>query len=220
MTAVTPEVLLRAYAAGVFPMAESAHDSALYWVQPDERGIFPLKSFHIPRSLRKTVRQQPFDIRVDSAFRDVIMACAAERPERPETWINKRIVSLYTSLHQMGHAHSVEAWQEGKLVGGLYGVKLGAVFFGESMFSLVPEASKVSLVHLVARLNSGGFRLLDTQFTNPHLLQFGAIGVPKAQYMDMLEDARDGEADFHAFMQDGDAAAVLDYAQSPVPDAY
>ena len=152
MTAITPQVLLKAYAAGVFPMAENADDPALYWVEPDERGILPLDAFHIARSLQKKVRQQHFDVRVDTAFADVIAACAKRTATRGETWINKRIISLYTQLHKINCAHSVEAWQNGELVGGLYGVKIGSAFFGESMFSRATDASKVALVHLVARL--------------------------------------------------------------------
>lgn len=209
MTAVTPEVLLQAYAAGIFPMAESAEDEALYWVQPDERGIFPLNAFHVPRSLRKHMRQQPFEIRVDTAFDAVIAACAAPRPERQETWINSRIVGLYSALHRKGAAHSVEAWQDGTLVGGLYGVRIASAFFGESMFSHATDASKVCLVHLVARLRAGGFTLLDAQFINPHLTRFGAIAIQKADYMALLADALRHDADFKAFTADDNPELTL-----------
>lgn len=209
---ITPQILLRAYAAGIFPMAESAEDSALYWVEPDHRGIIPLHGLRISRSLRKTVRQRPFAVKVDTDFPAVIAACAEKTPERKQTWINGRIRSLYTQLHRAGCCHSIECWQDGQLAGGLYGVRIGAVFFGESMFSRVTDASKVALVHLVARLNFGGFRLLDAQFTNPHLERLGAISVPKAEYQLMMEPLLDLDADFHAFDQDGDPDAVLQLA--------
>jgi leucyl/phenylalanyl-tRNA--protein transferase len=212
MTAITPQILLRAYAAGVFPMAESADDPALYWIEPDERGVLPLDDFHVSRSLRKSVRQKKFDIRIDTAFGDVIRACAEKRPGRKDTWINSRIISLYTQLHRINCAHSVEAWAGGKLVGGLYGVKIGAAFFGESMFSRETDASKVCLVHLVARLRFGGFTLLDAQFVNNHLTQFGAIAVKKSEYHRLLEPALAGEADFGAFASDQDIEKVIELA--------
>jgi leucyl/phenylalanyl-tRNA--protein transferase len=175
MTTITPQILLRAYAAGIFPMAESAEDNALYWVEPEERGIIPLDGLKVSYSLRKSVRKRLFDVRIDTDFAAVIAECAAKTADRKSTWINNRIRSLYIQLHKMGCCHSVECWQDGKLVGGLYGVRIGAVFFGESMFSRVTDASKVALVHLVARLNYGGFKLLDAQFVNPHLETLGAI---------------------------------------------
>jgi leucyl/phenylalanyl-tRNA---protein transferase len=214
MTVITPQVLLKAYSAGIFPMAESADDPSLYWIEPEERGVIPLKGFHVSHSLRKSVRRQSFDIRIDSAFDDVIKACAEKTEERDVTWINRRIYKLYTQLHDMGCCHSVESWVAGKLVGGLYGVRIGAAFFGESMFSRATDASKVALVHLVARLNAGGFKLLDAQFLNPHLQQFGTYTIKKADYRPLLEDALDGLADFSAFRQDGDAELVLQLAQS------
>jgi leucyl/phenylalanyl-tRNA--protein transferase len=210
---ITPQVLLRAYAAGIFPMAESAEDNALYWVEPDQRGIIPLNGLHISQSLRKTVRRHPFEIRIDSDFAAVIAACAERTRDRKATWINGRIRSLYTQLHRAGFCHSVECWQGGKLVGGLYGVRLGAIFFGESMFSRVSDASKVALVHLVARLNAGGFRLLDAQFTNPHLERLGAIAIPRAEYQRMMEPLLELEADFWSFDGDDDPARVLALAQ-------
>ncbi len=186
---ITPELLLRAYSIGLFPMADSADDPELFWVEPDMRGVIPLEDFHVSRSLAKTMRQNPFDIRFDTAFDAVVAACAEAAPDRPSTWINAKIKSLYGTLHRMGHAHSVEAWDGGELVGGLYGVSLGAAFFGESMFSRRTNASKICLVHLVERLKARGFRLLDTQFTTEHLKTFGAIDVPKIEYEDMLANA-------------------------------
>jgi leucyl/phenylalanyl-tRNA---protein transferase len=213
MSSITPQVLLQAYAAGVFPMAESASDPALYWVEPDERGIIPLDGFHISRSLRKRVKQHSYEIRIDTAFNNVIAECAAKSDSRKETWINKRIITLYSQLYKMGCAHSVESWMDGELVGGLYGIRIGAAFFGESMFSRATDASKVALVHLVARLKFGGFTLLDAQFVNPHLLQFGSQAIKKADYHKLLEPALEKDADFKAFQADGDAATVLAYAQ-------
>ncbi|MGB8315627.1 MAG: leucyl/phenylalanyl-tRNA--protein transferase [Aestuariivirga sp.] len=209
MTTITPEVLLKAYAIGIFPMAETAEDNALYWVEPDERGVIPLRRLRISRSLRKQVRRQLFEIRIDSAFPEVIAACAAKTKTRKATWINGRIRTLYTQLHKMGHCHSVECWQDGKLVGGLYGVKIGAAFFGESMFSRVTDASKVALVHLVARLNAGGFKLLDAQFMNPHLKSMGAVAVSKADYRQFLAPAIEALADFKKFHEDNDPSRVL-----------
>jgi leucyl/phenylalanyl-tRNA---protein transferase len=209
MTSITPQVLLQAYAAGIFPMAESASDTALYWVEPDERGVIPLTGFHVSRSLAKRVKQHSFEIRIDTTFKEVIAACAAKSDTRENTWINKRIVTLYTQLHKMGCAHSIETWQAGKLVGGLYGIRIGAAFFGESMFSRATDASKVALVHLVARLKFGGFRLLDAQFVNPHLLQFGTKAVKKADYHKLLEPALKQDANFFAFKSDDDAVQVL-----------
>lgn len=208
-TVITPQILLRAYAAGIFPMAESAEDNALYWVEPEERGIIPLNGLHISHSLRKTVRRKPFTVRIDTDFVGVIGACAAKTSDRKTTWINARIRSLYTQLHRNGFCHSVECWQDDQLVGGLYGVRIGAVFFGESMFSRVADASKVALVHLVARLNAGGFKLLDAQFMNPHLERMGAVAVPKADYQTMLEHLLDLDADFHAFDGDSNPDRVL-----------
>jgi leucyl/phenylalanyl-tRNA--protein transferase len=215
MTTITPQVLLRAYAAGIFPMAESAEDNALYWIEPEERGIFPLDGLVISHSLKKRVRQKRFDVRIDTAFSDVINACAAKVPGRRTTWINTRIRSLYTQLHRIGCCHSVESWRDGQLVGGLYGVRIGAAFFGESMFSRETDASKVALVHLVARLNFGGFRLLDAQFINPHLQTLGAISIKKAAYHQLLEHALEAEADFFAFADDDDPEKVLRYASGP-----
>lgn len=178
-------------------MAERRDDPNLFWVSPDARGIFPLNQFHLPRRLARTVRSDRFAVKTDSAFADVMRACAAPMPDREESWINDEILSLYTALHRKGQAHSVEAWRDGKLVGGLYGVKIGAAFFGESMFSRERDASKVALAHLVARLKVGGFRLLDAQFITSHLAQFGAIEIPREAYLARLADALAHEADFY-----------------------
>ncbi|QCI98020.1 leucyl/phenylalanyl-tRNA--protein transferase [Agrobacterium larrymoorei] len=186
---ITVDMLLRAYSIGLFPMAESADDPELFWVEPELRGIIPLNDFHVSKSLTKTIRKTPFDIRFDTAFDAVMAGCAEEAPDRPSTWINETIRKLYVELHQIGHAHSVEAWEEDQLVGGLYGVSLGSAFFGESMFSRRTNASKICLVHLVERLRENGFTLLDTQFTTEHLKTFGAIDVPKAEYAKMLQRA-------------------------------
>merc|ERR1711965_277883 len=179
---LTPDLLLRAYVCGIFPMAESGDKPELYWVDPDRRGVLPLDGFHLPRKLRKTIRRQPFTVTVDADFKGVMRGCAAPAPGRERTWINDEILTLYTELHQMGHAHSIEVREGDELVGGLYGVSLGAAFFGESMFSRRTDASKVALVHLVARLKCGGFILLDTQFTTEHLERFGAITIPREMY--------------------------------------
>jgi leucyl/phenylalanyl-tRNA--protein transferase len=195
---LTPDILLRTYAAGIFPMAETADDPTLFWVDPDRRGVLPLDAFHVSRKLQRTLRAAPFDVRLDTAFAAVIGECGAARPDRPSTWINGEIVRLYIGLHWMGHAHSVETWRDGRLVGGLYGVALGGAFFGESMFSREEDASKVALCHLVARLRRGGFRLLDTQFVTKHLTQFGAHEVERADFRTMLAHALEINADFYA----------------------
>ncbi|MBA1349136.1 leucyl/phenylalanyl-tRNA--protein transferase [Rhizobium sp. WYCCWR 11146] len=186
---ITPDILLRAYSIGLFPMAESADDPEIFWVEPELRGVLPFDHFHVSKSLAKTVRKNPFEIRFDHAFDQVIAACAEETSGRPSTWINRTIRSLYSTLFDMGHAHTVEAWENDELVGGLYGVSLGSAFFGESMFSRRTDASKICLVHLVDRLRERGFILLDTQFTTEHLKTFGAIDVPKADYAAMLAAA-------------------------------
>ncbi|MEX2453506.1 MAG: leucyl/phenylalanyl-tRNA--protein transferase [Rhodospirillaceae bacterium] len=196
MSSLTPEILLRAYAVGLFPMAEHRDDATLYWIDPEKRGILPLDEFHIPKRLRRRVRGGFFEVRCDTAFEEVVRACAAPGPKRDETWINEEIVRLYTDLHELGRAHSVETWRDGRLVGGLYGVALGAAFFGESMFSRETDASKVALVHLVARLRLGGFRLLDTQFVTDHLSQFGVVEIPRTGYRQFLASALDLSASF------------------------
>src|SRR5262249_25484426 len=211
MIRITPELLLRAYELGVFPMAESRHERELYWIDPKQRGVLPLDRFHVPRSLRSTVRRQTFEIHADSAFLSVIEACAEPGPGRPDSWINEEIVQLYAALHEMGHAHCLEAWRDGRLVGGLYGVAIGAAFFGESMFSRERDASKVALVHLVARLCYGGFELLDTQFVTKHLARFGAIEIPRRRYQELLQRAVARRADFHCVVPD---SAVEELMQS------
>ena len=196
MLRLTPELLLAAYALGRFPMASDRDDPHVHWIEPLRRGIIPLDGFHVPRSLRKVVRQGRFEVRVDSDFPGVIRACADATDERPRTWLNDGLIGLYTTLHRMRHAHSVEAWRDGRLVGGLYGVRLGAAFFGESMFSRERDASKVALVELVARLRAGGFRLLDTQFVTEHLTRFGAVEIGQAEYRRRLRAALRQEAEF------------------------
>ena len=210
---VTPSLLLRAYACGIFPMAEAADDPTLYWVEPRMRGVLPLDGFHLPKRLARTVRSDRFEVRIDSNFRGVIAACGAPRPGRRSTWINAPIRKLYGELFRLGHVHTVEAWREGRLVGGLYGLKLGAAFFGESMFSDERDASKVALVHLVARLKRGGFRLLDAQFLTEHLTQFGAIEVPRDDYVKVLDAAVRSEATFPAAgdaLSGAEAIAAID----------
>lgn len=193
-----PADLLDCYARGVFPMAEGRDDPRIYLLEPDERGILPLDGFHIPRSLRKTVRRDPFEVSINRDFAGVIDGCAAPGAGREETWINPGIRSLYLMLHEAGYAHSVECRDAGYLVGGLYGVALGSAFFGESMFSRATDASKVALVHLVARLKAGGYTLLDTQFTTAHLEQFGAEVITRETYRERLAEAIEVDADFHA----------------------
>jgi leucyl/phenylalanyl-tRNA--protein transferase len=190
---ITPELLLRAYSIGMFPMSESADDPELFWVEPDIRGIIPLDGFHVSKSLQKAIRKAPFDIRFDTAFDQVVAKCAEAAEDRPSTWINQTIRDLYSALHRLGHAHSVEAWEGAELVGGLYGVTLGSAYFGESMFSRRTNASKICLVHLVERLRERGFTLLDTQFTTEHLKTFGAVDIPKAEYGVLLDRAMESE---------------------------
>ena len=215
---ITPEVLLKAYACGIFPMAESADDPALYWIEPEQRGIIPLDTFHVPARLARTVRSEYFDIHFNRDFDGVLDGCAEPRPGRTRTWINARIRTLYQKLHAIGHCHSVEAYENGALAGGLYGVCLGRAFFGESMFHRSRDASKVALVHLVARLKATGFTLLDTQFVTEHLKTFGAIEVPQRQYHKLLEAALVGEADFSAFAREPAMSGedALRYAQGPM----
>lgn len=207
--AITPEVLLKAYACGIFPMAESADDPTLFWVEPDWRGVLPLDGFHLPKRLARTVRQDLFEVRIDTTFNGVIDGCAAPAPGRTKTWINRRIRALYGDLFRLGHCHTVEAWQDGELVGGLYGVSLGAAFFGESMFSFRTDASKVALVHLVARLRAGGYRLLDTQFVTEHLTRFGATEIAREVYSRKLEAAVQDSADFLALPKSISGAEAL-----------
>ncbi|MBB3951110.1 leucyl/phenylalanyl-tRNA--protein transferase [Aureimonas jatrophae] len=194
---ITPQLLLRAYAAGIFPMAENAHDPFIHWMDPQRRGILPLDGLHVPRSLVKTIRQGRYEVHVDRAFAAVVDACAEPAPGREQTWINAEIRRLYLGLYAIGHAHSVEAWNGDRLEGGLYGVSLGGAFFGESMFSRATDASKVALVFLWDRLVRGGYTLLDTQFKNDHLARFGAIEIRRADYRERLARAIEIPADFY-----------------------
>jgi leucyl/phenylalanyl-tRNA--protein transferase len=206
---ITPQVLLKAYACGIFPMAESADDPALYWIEPPLRGILPLGDVHVPRRLARSIRQGAFEVRIDSDFEGVINGCAASRPGRRTTWINAKIRNLYRELFQTGYCHTVETWSGGRLVGGLYGVALNGAFFGESMFSYERDASKVALVYLCSRLLAGGFTLLDTQFVTEHLKQFGALEIGRAQFHALLERALAHRADFSAMPSDAAPEAVL-----------
>lgn len=191
------EALLDCYARGVFPMADARDDDRVFLIDPERRGVIPLDGFHVARRLARTVRSDRFEVRVDGAFPEVVRTCAAQAPGRMETWINGPIEALYSELFQDGHAHSVECWREGRLVGGLYGVSLAGAFFGESMFSRERDASKVALVHLVARLIDGGYTLLDTQFLTEHLATFGAQEIPRREYHRRLGHALTVQADFH-----------------------
>lgn len=207
---ITPQVLLKAYSCGIFPMAESADDPALYWIEPQHRGILPLDNVHVPRRLARTIRAGAFEVRIDADFEGVIDGCAASRPGRRSTWINARIRHLYRALHEQGYCHTVEVWSGRRLVGGLYGVALGAAFFGESMFSVERDASKIALVYLAARLIHGGFTLLDTQFVTDHLRQFGTVEVDRGEFHKLLEPALTTPADFLALPEDLGADEVLD----------
>jgi len=197
-TRLTAELLVRAYSTGIFPMAETRDAATVSWVDPPVRGILPLNTFHVPRRLAKTVRSQVFDVRCDTAFEYVMRCCAEANPQRPDTWINAEIIRAYTELHDLGCAHSVESWCDGRLVGGIYGVSLGGAFFGESMFRRQTDASKVALVHLVARLRLGGYRLFDTQFVTEHLRRFGAVEIPSRLYLQRLADTLSDSVDFPA----------------------
>ena len=210
MSAITPELVLQAYAVGLFPMAETRNDDSLYWIDPKERGILPLDGVHVSKSLRKVLRKGVFEVRTDTSFAEVLELCRQQADNRPESWINDQIAELYNDLHAMGRAHSVECWQDGALVGGLYGVSLGGAFFGESMFSRVRDASKVALIHLCARLKRGGYVLLDCQFITEHLKRFGAVEIPRAEYRERLAKALKvegrfgygfGAADLETFLQ-------------------
>ena len=206
---LTPELLLRAYSVGIFPMAESRDDGSVFWVDPRMRGVLPLDGMRIPRSLGKVIRQKRFDVTCDTAFADVIAACAEPRPDHPDTWINAPIERAYTQLHEMGFVHSVECRREGQLVGGLYGVCIGGAFFGESMFSTVTDASKVALIHLVARLRFAKFKLLDVQFETDHLKRFGVTEIPATDYHRRLEKALRVKAQFPVELSEGDEASAL-----------
>ena len=209
MLEITPELLLQAYRIGVFPMGERRDDPKLYWLDPRLRAVLPLDGFHLPRRLARTVRSGHFEVSADQAFVEVVRACAEPRPGHPESWINEPIVELYGELHRQGHAHSVEAWREGRLVGGLYGVSVGAAFFGESMFSRERDASKVALVHLVARLIKGGFRLLDCQFMTEQLRGFGAVEIFRDEFRERLADAVGHDAVFYGDLAGEDPCSLV-----------
>jgi leucyl/phenylalanyl-tRNA--protein transferase len=219
---ITPEMLLKAYACGIFPMANSADDPAVDWVEPRERGIIPLDRFHVPSRLARTVRSDRYIVTINRDFDGVIDGCAAALPGRPHTWINQTIRTLYRKLHDRRHCHSVEIYAGDDLVGGLYGVSLGRAFFGESMFHRARDASKVALVHLVARLKAGGFKLLDTQFVTDHLKTFGAVEVPLRQYHKLLEAALSGQGNFEAIgtkrLMTGEEALAQLGANAPAPE--
>jgi len=206
---ITPQVLLKAYTCGIFPMAESADDPALYWIEPQHRGILPLDGVHVPRRLARTLRSTPFTIRTDTDIEGVIEGCAASRPGRRSTWINERIRGLYRDLYDLGHCHTVEVWDDDRLIGGLYGVALNGAFFGESMFSTARDASKIALMHLAARLAHGGFKLLDTQFVTDHLRQFGTVELNREEFHRLLETALDADADFARLPPDASAETIL-----------
>jgi leucyl/phenylalanyl-tRNA--protein transferase len=197
VTAINPEELLLAYRLGIFPMAESRNAKDVLWVRPHERCILPLDKFHVPRRLAATIKSDRYAVTVDTAFGDVIRGCAEQRPDRRDTWINAAIVDVFTTLHTRGLAHSVEVWFDGKLVGGLYGLSLASAFFAESKFSRMRDTSKVALVHLAARLKAGGYALLDAQFPNPHLEQFGAVTVTEERFQGLLVQALSRQADFY-----------------------
>ncbi|MGB0696380.1 MAG: leucyl/phenylalanyl-tRNA--protein transferase [Rhodospirillaceae bacterium] len=202
MITITPDIVVRAYASGVFPMAKAHDDPRLYWVDPDRRGILPLDGLRVSRSLRKKLRKSEFTIKTDTQFVEVVKQCAAPAPGRRETWINDEIEQLFTDLHDLGLAHSIETWKDGELVGGLYGLAVGGAFFGESMFSRCTDASKVALCHLVARLNKGGFRLLDTQFVTDHLSSLGAIEIPRSDYHRLLARSLQVHGDWYIDLPD------------------
>lgn len=214
-----PDQLLNCYATGVFPMGESRDDPRVFLVEPDQRGVIPLDGFRIPSRLRRTVRGDVFEVRVNTAFDAVVEACAAAAPGREESWINTPIRRLYGELHARGCAHSVECWRDERLAGGLYGVTLGGAFFGESMFSRARDASKVALVHLVARLKRGGWRLLDAQFLTAHLGQFGAVETPQAAYLRLLKAARPITPDMNAMFEPMSGSEAVAYALQPTTQA-
>jgi leucyl/phenylalanyl-tRNA--protein transferase len=209
MLEITPELLLQAYRIGVFPMGERRDDPKLYWLDPRLRAVLPLDGFHLPKRLARTVRRGLFEVSADTAFTETMRACAEPRPGHLESWINEPILDLYGELFARGHAHSVECRRDGELVGGLYGVSVGAAFFGESMFSRERDASKVALVHLVARLIQGGFRLLDCQFMTEHLRSFGAIEIPRDDFRALLADAVERTATFQRDLGGADPCVIV-----------
>jgi len=217
---ITPEVLLKAYACGIFPMAEGADDPALYWIEPERRGIIPLEGFHVPDRLARTVRTDCFTIMINRDFDSVISGCAQPAAGRSRTWINGRIHNLYRKLYERGDCHTVEVYEDGQLVGGLYGVSLGRAFFGESMFHRARDASKVALVHLAARLKAGRYCLLDTQFVTDHLRTFGAVEVSRPAYHKLLDAALVGEGDFGALSLDQPVAGKTALAALGTPSSF
>ncbi len=210
---ITPVVLLKAYSCGIFPMAEAADDPALYWIEPQQRGILPLDGVHVPKRLARTIKQDVFEVRINSDFDAVIAGCGSERPGRQTTWINDKIRQLYGDLFKMGNCHTVETWRDGRLAGGLYGVSLGGVYFGESMFSFETDASKVALAHLCARLIAGGFTLLDCQFITEHLRQFGTVEIDRTDFHRLLEAALKVPGDFLKLPKDTTGAGALEIIQ-------
>ncbi len=216
---ITVELLLSAYMQGIFPMAESADAEDIFWVDPEERGIFPLDQFHVPKKLARKIKSEPFKITINKAFRDVMIECAkpTDNEDRQNTWINDIILENYSKLHEMGYAHSVECWQNEKLAGGLYGVSVNGAFCGESMFHDVTDASKVALVYLVARLKVGGYILLDTQFITDHLSQFGAIEIPRSQYRALLKEALTiKDSSFYKLSEETSGASILRFVAQPI----
>ena len=205
---LTPELILEAYRQGLFPMAYNSGAPYVHWICPEMRGQLPIKNLHIPRRLKKTIRRGAYEIKINTAFEDVIRQCAEPQENRPETWINESIMNVFCQLHTRGDAHSVEYWQEGQLTGGVYGLAIGGAFFGESMFSHTRDASKIALVHLTARLHSGGFTLLDTQFVNDHLQQFGAYEIPYEEYKSVLNKALQVKGNF--LLEGKSEAEILD----------
>jgi leucyl/phenylalanyl-tRNA---protein transferase len=214
-----PDELLNCYAAGVFPMGEGRDDPRIFLVEPEQRGVIPLDGFRVPARLRRTIRSGVFEIRIDTAFTALLDACAAPGPGREDSWINGPIRRLYAELNARGQAHSIECWREERLVGGLYGVTLGGAFFGESMFSAERDASKVALVHLVARLKRGGWRLLDAQFLTAHLSQFGAVEMPQATYLRLLKAARAVRPDSTSLLLPMSDLEAVSYALQPTTQA-
>jgi len=209
MDKVTPDILIEAYRQGIFPMAEARDADELFWVEPKFRGLIPLDEFHVSHSLARTIKKGTFRVSIDTAFEKVMRLCGSKLAGREETWINDDIAALYSALHQRGIGHSIEVWNLGRLVGGLYGIALGAAFFGESKFHLERDASKVALAYTVARLKAGGFRLFDVQFLTPHLASFGAVEIPRLEYRKRLKQALETEADFYRLSPEAPPAEVM-----------
>lgn len=219
MSSINPEELLLAYRLGIFPMAESRNAEEVLWIRPHERGIIPLETFHVPRRLARVIRSDRFSVTVDRAFAEVIRGCAESRPDRHDTWINAPIIEVFETLYDRGIAHSIEVWRGDSLKGGLYGLAIGGAFFAESKFSREREASKVALVHLAARLKAGGFKLLDAQFPNPHLEQFGSTAVSEERFQQMLSEALAVNADFYRLPVESGGGAGGASSGAPVASA-